>query len=589
MKRFISILMILCVAFSALPFVMASADDMVEEFKFQIYDQDAWLIGYNGSDSDVVIPDTYEGYNVTAIDSNVFKNNTNIKSVKIPDTVTYIGGSAFAFCTSLESVKFPAQLKRVLGQAFYHCPSLLEVSLPEKVTEIGTYAFGYYEDFKSGDVFTISNFKINGWENTAAQIYASDNKFGFISLGVAFPWSYYVDYNVVVIEKYLGVDSVVTVPEQIEGCDVVTIAGSTFEGNTRITSVTVPNTVTYIGRGAFINCSNLSEINLLSKYISVADKVFEGTAFYNNVNNWENGILYLNDLLIKAKTDIQSVSIKEDTRAICPNAFENCTKITSVIIPTSVRDVYYNAFEGCTSLSKVTFERGTKTNVYGEYIGSETYISDYAFLDCTSLKSVKLHEGIRNISRYAFGYSYEYIESLGYWDYVKNDKFIVYGVKGTVAQEYANQESYTFIEYDFSNETDTSCEHKTNLKNKKQATYFEKGYSGDKICSICGELVEKGKATPKKKLGVPSFSLSSGKKYLKVSYKKVSGAKGYQVKYVIGKKTVTKTYNSAKAATKKYSNLKKGEYKVSVRSFVTKKGYKTVYSKWSSVKKIKVK
>lgn len=134
------------------------------------------------------------------------------------------------------------------------------------------------------------------------------------------------------------------------------------------------------------------------------------------------------------------------------------------------------------------------------------------------------------------------------------------------------------------------CEHSvTVIKNKKTATYFEKGYTGDKICKDCGATVSKGKTVALLTLNAPKVSVSAGKAYLKVTYKKATGAKGYQVKYIIGKKTVVKTYKSSKAAVKKYTKLKKGTYKVYVRSFVIKKGYTTVYSNWSKVKTAKVK
>ena len=130
--------------------------------------------------------------------------------------------------------------------------------------------------------------------------------------------------------------------------------------------------------------------------------------------------------------------------------------------------------------------------------------------------------------------------------------------------------------------------HKTVLKNVKKATYFSKGYSGDKYCTVCKKTISKGKVLPKLILKAPKFTVKASTGQLKVTYKKVTGATGYQIKYKIGKKTYKKTYKSAKAATKVYKKLKSGKYKVQIRAFVKKNG-KTAYSKWSKVKKIKVK
>lgn len=130
--------------------------------------------------------------------------------------------------------------------------------------------------------------------------------------------------------------------------------------------------------------------------------------------------------------------------------------------------------------------------------------------------------------------------------------------------------------------------HKLALKNAKTATYVEKGYTGDEYCTVCNMTISKGKELPKLILKAPKFTAKASKKQLKVTYKNAVGATGYQIKYIVGKKTYTKTYKSAKAASKVYKKLKTGKYKVCVRAFV-KQGGKTAYSAWSKAKTVKVK
>lgn len=129
--------------------------------------------------------------------------------------------------------------------------------------------------------------------------------------------------------------------------------------------------------------------------------------------------------------------------------------------------------------------------------------------------------------------------------------------------------------------------HSIVTKNAKKATCFATGYTGDKVCKVCGNITEKGKKIAKLKLKTPVVSISGGKRKITVKYKKVSGSSGYQIKYKIGKKTVTKTYNSSKAATKVFKKLKAGKYTVQICSFV-KQGKKVVYSNWIK-KTVKVK
>lgn len=130
--------------------------------------------------------------------------------------------------------------------------------------------------------------------------------------------------------------------------------------------------------------------------------------------------------------------------------------------------------------------------------------------------------------------------------------------------------------------------HTPEIIGKKSATYFEKGYSGDKVCKDCDVVITKGKATPKLKLKTPKATIKGGKKILSVKYTKVKGANGFQLKYKLDKKSITKTFNTKKTATKTIRNLEKGTYKIYVRTF-TKQGSKKVYSDWSKVKKVKVK
>ena len=131
--------------------------------------------------------------------------------------------------------------------------------------------------------------------------------------------------------------------------------------------------------------------------------------------------------------------------------------------------------------------------------------------------------------------------------------------------------------------------HTTELVNAKDATYFAKGYTGDKVCSVCGEVIEKGKAIAKLKLTTPKITLKSGKKLFKVTYKKVTGATGFQVRYKLNGKWTVKTFNSKKTATKTIKKLKKGKkYTVQIRAYV-KSGKNTAYSSWTKTKNVKVK
>ena len=98
--------------------------------------EDGILTGYNGNDTDVVIPD-----GVTKIEGYAFSYNESLKSVVIPNSVTCIGFSSFDGCVSLETVTIGNSLTTVSDNAFYECKSLKNITLPSSLTAIGSMAF----------------------------------------------------------------------------------------------------------------------------------------------------------------------------------------------------------------------------------------------------------------------------------------------------------------------------------------------------------------------------------------------------------------------------------------------------------------
>lgn len=96
---------------------------------------------YKGAGGTVEIPATLGGSPVTGIQMQAFIKCTSLKSVSMPESMTWIGDSAFAGCTGLESVVLPAGLESIGENGFYSCTSLTSVVVPDKVTSIESLAF----------------------------------------------------------------------------------------------------------------------------------------------------------------------------------------------------------------------------------------------------------------------------------------------------------------------------------------------------------------------------------------------------------------------------------------------------------------
>ena len=121
------------------------------------------------------------------------------------------------------------------------------------------------------------------------------------------------------------------------------------------TSFTIPNSVTTICDYAFYYCYDLNFVTIPNSVTSIDSSAFDETGISDNESNWDNGVLYIDNCLIKAKRDVvnESYTIKEGTRVIASDAFAICEDLTSVTIPNSVTTICEGAFCGCKELKKV--------------------------------------------------------------------------------------------------------------------------------------------------------------------------------------------------------------------------------------------
>ncbi len=120
---------------------LTAAETPISDFEFsEPMSGTISIIKYNGNADEVIIPRRYNGSEITKIGI-AFEDNTNIKSVTIPDTITYIYQNAFSGCVSLEEVNILGNIRWIEPLTFLNCASLEEITIPDGVKSIGAAAF----------------------------------------------------------------------------------------------------------------------------------------------------------------------------------------------------------------------------------------------------------------------------------------------------------------------------------------------------------------------------------------------------------------------------------------------------------------
>ena len=90
---------------------------------------------------ELVIPETVEGNPVTSIGELAFRDCSDLREIKIPNSVVSIGNQAFTSCFDLEKITIPNGVVSIGEKVFFFCVSLKSITIPNSVTSIKRGAF----------------------------------------------------------------------------------------------------------------------------------------------------------------------------------------------------------------------------------------------------------------------------------------------------------------------------------------------------------------------------------------------------------------------------------------------------------------
>ena len=275
--------------------------ETADGFLFKTENEQYTLIAYLGDEDTVTLPTDVNGKEYTIYQM------SGIKNIVIPKTMRKIDDHAFENCDTLLSVTFEEGccVESIGDMAFYSCKKLTNFIIPKTVVSIKNGAVSYC-------------------------------------------------------------DSLISLASE-SGSLLTSIDGGAFQRCGSLKSVNFENSkqLAFLGSYVFYECQQLSNIILPNNIMNINQGAFSDTAYYNDLNNWNDGYLYIDDYLVKVAVDVKFVKVKDDTKCIATDAFYGCNKLINV----EVGGNHSNMFSKSTNVETLILNELPNEHFITEYFG----------------------------------------------------------------------------------------------------------------------------------------------------------------------------------------------------------------------------
>ena len=222
----------------------------------------------------------------------------------------------------------------------------------------------------------------------SAKVYAYD----FTVDGIYYTVTSFEDMTCIVVEGDEPYKGDIVIPSTITfNGRTLTVIGvsSSFQYNSELTSIKLPDNLTTIESYAFRGCSNLTSIELPDNLTTIESYAFRGCSSLTSID-LPDGLTTIESYTFSGCSNLTSIKLPDGLTTIESYAFDDCSNLTSIKLPDGLTTIESCAFSGCSSLTSINLPDGLTT------------IESYTFSHCSSLTSIDLPDGLTTIESYAF-------------------------------------------------------------------------------------------------------------------------------------------------------------------------------------------
>ena len=335
-------------------------------------------IGSAASANEILVPGKYGNLPVTKIESLAIMNS-NARKIYLPDSVTTVNAMALRYNEQLEEAYIGNGVNEFPDIAFRDCPALKTIVAGDNNQTFAT---------ENGILYNKAKTEIIAVPEGLTEAILPD--------------------SLTVIGERKFADHYTHIQSVTFGANVTEIGDGAF-GGSNLTTVTIPETVTSIGRAAFADCKNLKTVIWNAEACAQTDdELFMGSSaletikigknvksFAMNTFNW-NGVskqeikVDIEDLTAWCKIDF--TDYRQNPLYFLHNLYINGEPATEIVIPAEITSLDYT-FTDCYTIEKVSFEAGSALVSLG----------DWSFFNCTGLTEITFPASLERIHKEAFG------------------------------------------------------------------------------------------------------------------------------------------------------------------------------------------